>query len=233
MISLSLTAAFVAGLISFLSPCVLPLLPAFVAYLAGEQHPSRLRAFLHAVAYVAGFSAVFALLGVLLNSFLPGISASVQTWLSRVAGVLIIIFGLNLAELLELPWLSKEHRVVAPSSKITYARSFVLGASFAVGWTPCVGAILGSVLALAVVSPGQSFWLLLSYAFGLSIPFLIIAVVSDKLMRFLKIGKFLYYLRIVMGIFLVFLGILVFTQALNYVVGLLPLSGVIDKVVLS
>lgn len=223
MVEVTLIAAFIGGLISFLSPCVLPLVPAFLAYLSGTTlgnlEGARLRIFLNAVAYVLGFSVVFALLGVLLNTVLEGISYSLQAWLARVGGVIIIAFGLYQVGLLKLPFLEREHKL-HPHRKfsVSYVTSFVFGAAFAVGWTPCVGAVLGSVLALAAVQPGISFFLLLSYSLGLGIPFLLVGAFSTQAMGIIrKLGPYLKYFNIVVGIFLILLGILVFTQTLSII----------------
>ena len=223
MVEISLIAAFVGGLISFLSPCVLPLVPAFLAYLSGTTlgnvQGARLKIFLNAVAYVLGFSVVFALLGVLLNTVLEGVSYSVQTWLARFGGIIIIAFGLYQIGLLKLPFLEQEHKL-HPHRKfsVSYLTSFVFGAAFAVGWTPCVGAVLGSVLALAATKPGISFFLLLSYSLGLGIPFLLVGAFSTQALALIrKLGPYLKYFNIIVGILLIILGILVFTQTLSIV----------------
>ncbi|MBI2110725.1 cytochrome C biogenesis protein, partial [Candidatus Woesearchaeota archaeon] len=135
--------AFGAGLISFLSPCVLPLIPGFLAYLSGTtgKDSSRTHTFLNSIAFVLGFSLVFALLGVLLNTILENVSYSVQTWLSRIGGIIIIIFALSILGLIKIGFLQKEHKFhVKKKFSISYITSFVFGAAFAVGWTPCVSA---------------------------------------------------------------------------------------------
>src|SRR3989338_7702518 len=156
MVEVSLIAAFIGGIVSFLSPCVLPLIPGFLAYLSGTSlgdtsSSARVKMFLNSLFFVLGFSVVFALLGVLLNTILSQSSYLIQEWLGRIGGIIIIIFALYLLGLLKLPFLEKEHKInVKKRFSITYVTSFVFGAAFAVGWTPCVGAILGAVLALAI-----------------------------------------------------------------------------------
>ena len=225
MAEATIIAAFIAGIISFLSPCVLPLIPGFLAYLSGTSigdSSGRMKMFLNSVFFVLGFSLVFALLGVLLNTVLKTSSYAVQTWLGRVGGLIIILFGLYLLGFIKLKFLEKEHKLkVTKKFSITYITSFVFGAAFAVGWTPCVGAVLGTVLALAVTSPGLSFWLLMAYSLGLGLPFLLVGLFSSQAVKLIsKSERFLKYFNFVVGILLLILGILVFTSNLNLVANL-------------
>jgi len=224
MIQISIIAAFIAGLLSFLSPCVLPLIPGFLAYLSGTSlgdtsKLARLKMFLNSFFFVLGFSSVFAVLGVLLNTVLEQSSYTVQLWLSRFGGIIIILFGLYLLGLIPIKFLEQEHKLkVKKKFSITYITSFVFGAAFAVGWTPCVGAVLGSILALAVSSPGMSFFLLFAYSLGLGIPFLLVGIFSGQAVKLInKSQAFLKFFNIIVGIFLILLGVLVFTQTLNIV----------------
>ncbi|HLC96729.1 MAG TPA: cytochrome c biogenesis protein CcdA [Candidatus Nanoarchaeia archaeon] len=223
MAEASVLAAFIGGLVSFLSPCVLPLIPGFLAYLSGTSLGdtstiSRMKMFLNSIFFVLGFSLVFALLGVLLNTILQSSSYAVQTWLGRLGGLIIIIFGLYLIGLIKIPFLQREHKLKVRKFSITYVTSFVFGAAFAVGWSPCVGAVLGSVLALAISQPALSFWLLLTYSIGLGIPFLLVGFFSTEALNLIKKSeKVLKYFNIIVGILLIILGILVFTNNLNLV----------------
>lgn len=222
MVEPTIVVAFIAGIVSFVSPCVLPLIPGFLAYLSGTsttQQGARLKMFLNSVAFVLGFSVIFALLGVLLNTILERVSYNVQTWLSRIGGVIIILFALYILGLIKVSFLEREHKIaVKKKFSITYVTSFVFGAAFAVGWTPCVSAILGSVFALAVTKPGLSFVLLLSYALGLGIPFLLVGLFTTQATNLInKSATVLKYFNIVVGILLLILGILVFTNKLNVV----------------
>lgn len=233
MVEVTLIAAFIGGLISFLSPCVLPLIPGFLAYLSGtsikDAKDSRTKMFLNSVAYVLGFSLVFSLLGVLLQTALESISYSLQSWLSRIGGVIIIFFGLFLTGLIKPKFLEQEHTFhFNKKFSISYVTSFLFGAAFAVGWSPCVGAVLGSVLALAVSNPGTSFVLLLAYSFGLGLPFLIVGLFSAQASSLIKkLGPYLKYFNITVGILLIILGILVFTQTLNIVANFGALNNIL------
>lgn len=220
MAEITLLIAFVAGLLSFLSPCVLPLVPGFLAYLSGVGiGQGRFKTFANSVAYVLGFSSVFSLLGVLLNTVLQGVAYTVQIWLSRIGGLIIIGFGLFMTGLIKIPWLEKEHTITKKSRwSNSYLTSFMFGASFAVGWTPCVGAVLGTVLALAVSSPAIATGLLLSYSLGLGVPFLLVGLFTAQASAFIrKYAGFLKYFNIVVGILVIILGVLVFTQTLNLI----------------
>ncbi len=224
---LTLVAAFIAGLLSFASPCVLPLVPGFLSYLGGVglkggEKASRMRVFLNAVAYVLGFVTVFSILGVVLNGVLGAASYDVRTWLSRIGGAIIILFGLYMLGLIKLPFLQSEHRMKpGEGAKRSYLFSFLFGASFAVGWSPCVGAILGAVLTLAATAPGQSFVLLFTYSLGLGMPFLLVgAFVAQARDLIRKAGPFMQYFNYVSGTLLILLGILVFTDSLSQVADL-------------
>jgi len=215
--------AFLGGLVSFLAPCVLPIIPGFLAYLAGgsttDTGPKRREIFINSIFFVLGFGIVFALLGVLLNTLLENIAYDVQTWLSRLGGAMIIFFGLYLVGLIKIPFLEKEYKFgVKTKFKSRYLTSFLFGLAFAVGWTPCVGPALGVVLGLAATAPGSAFLLLLTYALGLGIPFLIVGAFTGQATEFINrhaVG--LKYLNIVFGAILLILGVLVFTQKLSLV----------------
>lgn len=219
----SIGIAFFAGFVSFLSPCVLPLIPGYLAYLSGskleESQSHRKEIFLNSIFFVLGFSILFALLGVLLNTVLSSVAYSAQAWLSRIGGAIIIFFGLYLTGLIKIAFLEREHKVkVTTKFKSRYLTSALFGAAFAAGWSPCVGAVLGAVLALAATSPGSSFALLIAYSIGLGIPFLLIGlftVPASKLIN--KYAKVAHYINLVFGIILILLGILIFTQTLNII----------------
>ncbi len=207
---------------SFLAPCVIPLVPAFLGYLAGTsvEKASRWVLFGHSFLFVLGFGTVFAALGVLLNSILSNIAYTAQIWLGRIAGIIIILFGLYLLGLIKPKFLQEEHRLKVTKFKSRALTSFVFGAAFAVGWTPCVGAVLGSVLALAASMPGESFVLLLGYSLGLGIPFLLVGLFAQPFLRWMqRNGSWLKYFNVVVGTLVLVLGVLVFTGKLALIAG--------------
>jgi len=230
-----IVGAFLGGLISFLAPCVLPIIPGFLAYLAGastaDTGSERKEIFINSIFFVLGFSLVFALLGVLLNTLLEGIAYDVQTWLSRIGGVMIIFFGLYLVGLIKIPFLEKEYKFgVKTKFKSRYATSFLFGLAFAAGWTPCVGPALGVILGLAATAPGSAFILLLTYALGLGIPFLIVGAFTGRATEFINrhaVG--LKYLNIIFGVILLALGVLIFTQKLSLLANFEFLNNILLK----
>jgi len=221
--ALTIGVAFIAGIVSFLAPCVLPLVPGYLAYLAGStslDDPTRKKTiFVNSIFFVLGFSVLFALLGVLLNTVLEAVAYDVQIWLARVGGILIIAFGLYLTGLIHIGFLEREHKfTIKRRFNSRYLTSFLFGAAFAAGWTPCVGAVLGGILALAVSQPGSSFALLLSYSLGLGLPFLLVgAFTAQASQLIIKYSRWLKPINIVFGVLLIALGVLVFTQSLNLI----------------
>ncbi len=222
--AISIGTAFLAGLVSFLAPCVLPIIPGFLAYLAGgsvgdTSAKARREVFINSFFFVLGFSVVFAALGVLLNTVLEAVAYDAQAWLARVGGALIIFFGLYLVGLVKIPFLEREHKFgVNTKIKSRYVTSFLFGLAFAAGWTPCVGPALGVILGLAATAPGSAFFLLLSYALGLGIPFLVVGLFTAQASAFVNAhARGLRVLNIVFGAILLVLGVLVFTQTLNLI----------------
>ncbi len=219
--NISIGVALVAGLVSFLSPCVLPIIPGFLAYLAGskmaEAKNHRWEIFLNSLFFVLGFSAVFALLGVLLNTVLSVVAYDVQTWLSRIGGVIIIFFGLYLTGLIKIGFLEREYKFrVVGNFNSRYFTSFLFGAAFAAGWTPCVGAVLGSILGLAASAPGSAFSLLFAYSIGLGLPFLLVGLFAAQASLLInKYVKAAHVVNVVFGALLILLGILIFTENLS------------------
>lgn len=211
--------ALVAGVASFVSPCMLPVIPAFLAQFAGtslgDSELRRRDVLLGTTLFVVGFSTVFALLGILLNAVLQDAATEVLTWLSRVAGIVVIGLGLHLSGLLRIPFLDRQYAVRTGGLRPGHLTSFLFGASFAVAWTPCVGPILGSTLALAASEPASAFPLLMAYSLGLGAPFLTVALFPAGAFAFLKRHRrAASRLNIGFGIILISLGILVFTDKL-------------------
>lgn len=216
----TLVLALFAGLASFLSPCMLPVIPAFLAQLAGTSldlsELERRDVLLGTVLFVLGFSAVFATLGVVLGTVLENAAAEVLTWLSRLAGTVVIVLGLHLTGLLRLPILDRQFPARSRAPKPGNLASLLFGASFAVAWTPCVGPILGSTLALATARPASAFPLLLAYAAGLGAPFLLVGLFPARAFSFLgRHRRAAARVHVAFGVVLIGMGVLVFTGQLN------------------
>lgn len=225
--------AALAGLASFLSPCMLPVIPAFFAQLGGtslgREDLGRRNVFLGALLFVGGFSLVFAALGVVLNAALRGMAAETLVWLSRLAGAVIIALGLHLTGLLRVPILDRTYAAKPAPPVAGRLGSFLFGASFAVAWTPCVGPVLGSTLALAAARPASAFPLLLAYAFGLGLPFLLVGLFPARGFAFVRRHKrWAGRVHTAFGIVLIGMGVLVFTDKLS----LLANFGILNEVLL-
>jgi len=185
--NIGLSLAFIAGLASFFSPCVFALVPAYVGYLGGRSAAvsdtgnSRWIAFSHGLAFVLGFSTVFILLGVA-TSALGGVLYDLRTWLARIGGIVVIIFGIHMTGLVRIPFLEYDLRPQSmPDRNRGYLASALMGVFFSAGWSPCVGPILGAILTLSLSggSITQGVILLTAYSAGLAIPFLIASVQID------------------------------------------------------
>ncbi len=173
--------------------------------------------FINSLFFVLGFSLVFSLVGILLQNALLKVSYAAQQWLGYAGGTVIILFGIYLLGLIKIPFLEQEHKLsVKRKFRFSYITSFVFGAAFAVGWTPCVGAVLGSILTLAIVKPASAFILLLAYSLGLGIPFLVVGLFTQQASSFIqKAGSKLKYVNYAFGVIMITLGILVFTNNLS------------------
>jgi len=223
MENISPIIAFVAGLLSFLSPCVLPLVPVYLGSLAGPEiftpgaHKARMPIFLHSFSFVMGFTIVFIIMGV--GAGLAGFAISSHlTVIRQIAGGLLVFLGAFLLVAQKIPWLNYEKRLSPSRSSTTgYLRSLLTGAIFALAWTPCVGPILGGILALAWSS--ETVWsgayLLALYSLGLGIPFLIIGAAFDLVLPLLKrIQRYSRAIYIFSGVLLIVVGILILTNKL-------------------
>ncbi|HQN05566.1 MAG TPA: cytochrome c biogenesis protein CcdA [Anaerolineaceae bacterium] len=210
--------SFLAGLASFLSPCVLSLVPAYVGYLGGQsigqkEQSQKLRTFLHGVVFAAGFSLVFIILGISFAA-LGNILQDVRDILSKIGGTVVILLGLHMAGLLRIGFLEFDARVqTAQSNRMGYLSSFLMGVSFSAGWSPCIGPVLGAILTLVLnegnISSGAVF--LSAYSLGMAIPFLIAAAATGWVTNLLvKQGKVMHMIEVVMGILMIILGLLLF-----------------------
>jgi cytochrome c-type biogenesis protein len=221
--NVTLIAAFSGGLLSFLSPCVLPMVPVYLASLYGpelfDKGGVRWPVFFHALSFVIGFSLVFVFLGAIVG--LTGYAVNPDYYmLERVAGGLLVAFGAFLLAAHYIPFLNFEKRLkVSTGSKTGYLRSLVIGAAFSLSWTACVGPILGSILTLAAseATAWQGAYLLAIYSLGLGLPFLIIGIAFDYLLPLLKrIQRYSGIIHLVSGILLVAIGILILTGQLEW-----------------
>ena len=227
MENISILAAFGAGLASFLAPCVVPLVPVYIANLVGPEifeskaSVKRTPIFLHSLGFVLGFSLVFTLMGALVG--LAGIQINPnEPVVQRISGSLIIFFGLFMLASLEIPWLNFEKRLSPSLGKTSsYLRSLLIGGIFAFAWTPCISPVLGSVLTLAFNSETawQGAYLLAAYSLGLGMPFLIIGAAFSSLTPLLKrIHRYSGIIYVISGILLVAVGIFILTGNINLLV---------------
>ena len=187
--------------------------------------------FFSSVFFVLGFSIIFSLVGILLQTVLAHASYEVQTWLGRIGGVVIILFGLFLLHLFTPKFLERNH-VFAVKIKFRshYVTSFVFGAAFAVGWTPCVSAALGAILALTATQASSAFFLLVAYTLGIGIPFLIVGLFTNQAQALInKAGKWLTYLQYVFGVLLIIIGVFVFTGELSKIANFQFLTSILTS----
>ncbi len=224
MEQIPLLIAFSAGMLSFLSPCVLPLVPVYLANVCGteilesETRRGRFPIFFHSLSFVAGFAVVFTALGAFVG--LAGFALGSHQLIIKIAGSLLIVFGLFLLATLKFPWLNYEKRLTPSLGATTgYLRSLLIGAIFSLAWTPCIGGLLAGALALALGSeaplPGAS--LLATFSLGLGLPFLVIGVAFDSIRPLLRrIQRYSTWSYIASGLLLITVGILTLTNTLSW-----------------
>jgi cytochrome c-type biogenesis protein len=225
MENISLAVAFGAGLLSFLSPCVLPLVPVYVASLAGSDvfvtgaYNRRIPVFFHSLSFVVGFTTVFVIMGV--GAGLAGFAMTSHLAVIRqIAGSFLIFFGLFMLASLKIPWLNYEKRLsLSWGTTTSYLRSFLIGAVFSLAWTPCVGPILGGILTLAWSS--ETAWhgayLLATYSLGLGVPFLAIGAAFESVTPLLKrVHRYSTAIYIFGGALLITIGTLILTNKLAW-----------------
>jgi cytochrome c-type biogenesis protein len=220
MDSVTVMIALTAGLLSFLSPCVLPLVPSYLSFVTGmtlddlqEDRIDRRVILVQAALFVAGFSAVFILLGAT-ASFLGQFFRIYEVWIARVGGLLIIVLGLHLMGVLRITALLRERRMHLADKPAGHLGTLAVGAAFGAGWTPCIGPALGAILTLAGTS--ETVWsgvgLLLAYSLGLAVPFMLAALALGSFLNaFQRFRRWIPVLEKASGALLVFLGILLLT----------------------
>lgn len=240
---ISIGLAFLAGLASFLSPCVFSLVPAYVGYLGGrsvatasDRKSSVWVTFTHGLAFVLGFSLIFIALGVA-TSALGGLLYDIRIWLAKIGGIVVVIFGLHMTGLLRIPFFEYDLRPQSiPDRRRGYLASGLMGVFFSAGWSPCVGPILGAILTLALNggSVSQGVVLLSAYSAGLAIPFLVastqIGLVTNVIRRY---GKAMHYVEVSMGVVLIIIGVLLFFGRFEQLAGFGSFFGTYDELVLG
>ena len=228
----SFALAFVAGLLSFLSPCVLPLIPSYVGFLTGltleELEVRRGTALVHALWFVAGFSLIFIALGATASA-LGVLLIQSQVWIGRIGGGVVILFGLYLLGVLRPALLMRERKVQLARKPLGYLGSAFVGVTFGAAWTPCIGPILGAILTLAAAqaSVGHGAALLTAYSAGLALPFVVTALALDRFLAwFQRFRPYLVWVERIAGGLLILLGLLLvtdrFTLLASWLQGLTP-----------
>jgi len=227
-----LTIAFLAGLLSFLSPCVLPLIPSYISFLTGmsvdDAAAASRTSLAHAAFFVLGFSLIFLTLGATATA-LGRMLQYYQEWIARVGGVIIVVLGLYLLGVLRVGFLAREARVQFKNKPVGFLGSVIVGAAFGAGWTPCIGPILAGILGLAATSDsvGHGIALLGAYSAGLAVPFLLAAAAVDRFLAwFQRFRKHIVWVERIAGALLVALGLLLatgyFTVLSAWLQGLTP-----------
>ncbi len=235
----SLFAAFSAGLLSFISPCVLPLVPSYLSYITGlsvenlakveERERFKSAILLNALLFIAGFSTVFIAFGAS-ASLIGQVLYEYQDLIRKIGGILIIIFGLYLLGILKLNIFMTERRLMHFESRPAgYIGSFLIGTAFAAGWTPCVGPVLGTILAYASTTESMSggVMLLSAYSFGLGLPFFLTAFGMDTFLSYFKsLRSYLGGVSFVSGGLLILVGIMIFTDSVTLFTSFLERNGI-------
>jgi cytochrome c-type biogenesis protein len=235
---ISLIAAFSAGLLSFVSPCVLPLVPSYISYITGlsveqltdvsERVKFRKAIVVNSLLFIGGFSSVFIAFGAS-ASFLGQILITYQDLIRRIGGVLIIVFGLYLLGILNLKFLKMEQRYQFRNRPAGYLGSFLIGVAFAAGWTPCVGPVLGSILLYASTTDSllSGVVLLTFYSLGLGLPLFLTALGVDRFLAYFKeVRVYLWGVSTVSGVLLILVGVMIYANSLTMVTSFLERYGI-------
>jgi cytochrome c-type biogenesis protein len=238
MKDISFPLAFLAGIMSFLSPCVLPLLPSYVSFITGvsfedlttgtDRRKIRYLTITNSLTFILGFSSVFVALGAS-SSAVGKFMFEYQEWIRIGGGILIIVFGLFVAGFLKMDFLMRDKKVHLSGKPAGYVGTFLVGMTFAAGWTPCIGPILGTIL-LYASSQGSAFYgfkLLAVYSLGLALPFFISSLAINSFLSYSK--KLMRYMRVIMivsGLLLILFGILLLTNRVREFTGFLPDFGI-------
>ena len=226
MAEISMVIAFLAGIGSFFAPCILPMVPAFLAYISGTTLSeiktndnvisiNKANVFFNSIFFVLGFSVVFSALGVAIDSIFHENANQIISEFNQIGGIIIIGFGSYMILSHKIRILNVEKKIFPKSTGAKFPVSFLFGMAFAAGWTPCVGPILGTIITLASTTPGIAFNLLLAYSVGMGIPFVIMGGLISRSSKIVsKMRKHLKYYTVVFGIVIIILGVLVFFNQL-------------------
>ncbi|MEY4703931.1 MAG: Cytochrome c biosis protein CcdA [Nitrospirota bacterium] len=236
--NISLVAAFSAGLLSFVSPCVLPLVPSYISYITGlsieQLTDATVRSkfkksiVVNALLFIAGFTAVFVSFGAS-ASFIGQALITYQDHIRRIGGILIIVFGLYLLGILNISFLKMEHRFQFRNRPVGYAGSFLIGVAFAAGWTPCVGPVLGTILLYASTTDSMlnGVLLLTSYSLGLGLPLFLTALGVDRFLAYFKQARlYLWGVSTVSGVLLIVVGVMIYANTLTMITSFLEQHGI-------
>lgn len=216
-------ASFLAGILTFLSPCILPLIPPYMSYISGicienlaqDSRSYRLRVIYTSLFFIAGFCLVFITLGLFVSSSLGHFFTSI--WVRYIAGGIIIAFGIHFIFPLKFRFLYKHFSLSFDHHKFGFLSPFILGIGFSVGWSPCVGPILASILTLSMTQSSDAFWLMLCYCLGLGLAFFLVALLINTALSFLKkITPFMKIIEIISGILLILIGILIVSKKTDF-----------------
>lgn len=238
MNDVSFPLAFLAGVLSFLSPCVLPLVPSYVSFITGisfedltgnpDRKKIRYLTITNSLAFILGFSVIFMALGTS-SSAVGRALFRYQEWIRVTGGIIIIIFGFFVTGLLKLDFLARDKKIHLSGKPAGYAGTFFVGMTFAAGWTPCIGPILGTIL-LYAGTKGSAFYgfkLLAVYSLGLAIPFFISSLaINSFLSRFRKLHRYMSIIMITSGLLLIIFGLMLLTNRIRLLSGLLPNFGI-------
>jgi len=227
MINVNGLIAFISGLLSFFTPCILPLVPSYLIYISGITFDDtgqlikeqRKKVFSHSLSFIFGFSFVFVTLG-LSTSLLGTFFAQFHAYIIRLGGIILIVLGLFYLDIIKIPFFNRQYVMQLERRPIGLAGSFIVGITFSLGWTPCVGPALSSILIMASMTKKVSHgaYLLAMYSLGLAIPFLVSSLIFDKLLALLKrYGSIARYVVKVLGVMLIILGLLLVTSYYNLI----------------
>ena len=218
-----ITIAFLAGILSFLSPCVLPIVPGFISYIVGKsfadlQNSSGLKTlklFPYVLLFTLGFSFVFIIMGASID-FLSDIFFDFKRQLNFISGILIITLGLYFIGIIKIPFLDFERKLKLQGIQNNHFFPFLIGVAFAFGWSPCIGPILGSVLAVAIKDSVNGVILLSFYSMGLAVPFIIVGLMMSKLLIMTSfLNRYIRYFQFITGIILLITGVLIFNGSIQ------------------